>query len=109
VKSRLLLAVAFVATILATVVVTVNVMEYRHEPGDSVDVVTVVVATEDIPPGARLRPLIKRGAFEEVQIPRSAVIDTAVTDIDALHGNDYTTSVILEIEQVWSSRLGGYI
>ena len=65
---------------------------------------TVVVATEDIPNGALLDPLIERGVFVEVQIPRYALIEDAVTDVQQLRGLR-TVSVIVRNEQISPYRL----
>lgn len=66
--------------------------------------VMVVVATEDIPAGAELDPLIEDGAFKRIEVPGDVVVPGAATAVWQLRGME-TTSVIGENEQIWMWRL----
>jgi hypothetical protein len=103
-KKPLLVAGGFVLAIVTAVAATLYLTRDERVP---VPTVTVIVATEDIPPEARLKPLIRRDVFVEVDIPRSVVIATAVTDIYQLKAAESTTALILENEQIPLQRLGG--
>jgi hypothetical protein len=98
-RTRLLVGLA--------IVVAIALMLYARGDrrlGDYHPSATVVVATEDIPNGARLDPLIMKGIFVEVQIPRDALIEDAVTDIRQLEGLR-TVAVIVKNEQISPYRL----
>lgn len=110
-KTRLAaVGVAFLVALAIAAAVTVYWTRYRAGVGDGAGpLATVVVATEDIPIGARLRPLIRRGVFKEVKIPRYALIENPVMNLDDLHGVEFTTAVIVKNEQIPWSRLGSRV
>jgi Flp pilus assembly protein CpaB len=102
-KTRLLVGLAIAVAIAATALM-LYVRWDRKPTGDYFPSATVVVATEDIPNGARLDPLIEKGIFVEVQIPQDALIEDAVTDIRQLEGA-ITVAVIVKNEQISPYRL----
>ena len=108
-KRRVLIGAALLVLIAATAVITRNAAQEAQGLSDSNQLVTVVVSTEDIPIGARLQSLLKRGIFTEIQIPRYALVATAITDLEQLRGEDYTTAVIMKNEQVLAVRIGSRI
>jgi Flp pilus assembly protein CpaB len=71
---------------------------------DDEDLVTVVVAKRRIEANQRLDPLVEQGMFEVFEIPRAALAEGAVTQINQLEGTR-TTAPIWKHEQVLTSRL----
>jgi hypothetical protein len=92
-------AVAFgiLAGVLATLL-------YIPRVGDSEPSANVVVSTEDIPAHSPLDPLIERGVFRVVSVPRYALIEDAIVRIEQLIGTT-TTRPILKHEQLGAAWL----
>ena len=79
----------------------------REFTGDPVitEGTSVIVSTVDIPAGAALNPLIKRGKFASILVSNNAVVPSAVVDISQLQGK-YATAPIYEEEQIPLARVG---
>jgi hypothetical protein len=106
-KRSMVIGLALLAVIAVTIMVALNAAALDEKDlGDPVALVTVIVATEDIPVARQLNPLIRHGVVVEVQIPRYALIDGAATDLARLDGMK-TATVIRKREQVWLSSLTG--
>ena len=73
---------------------------------EPVATVQVIVSKQDIPAGTELDGLITGGAFTTLEIPTSAVVEGAVTDLTQLQGRT-TNSLILQSEQISVARLAG--
>ena len=68
------------------------------------ELVTVIVSKQAIPANKLLDSLIEDGYFEEISVPRYALVDGAVTDIEDLRGMR-TTTTIYATEQISTTRL----
>jgi Flp pilus assembly protein CpaB len=64
----------------------------------------VVVSNQDIQANTQLDPLISAGDFKTIQVPKDAVVSSAVTDVNQLNGQT-TTAPIFANEQIPSERL----
>jgi pilus assembly protein CpaB len=71
-----------------------------------VSTVQVIVSKQDIPAGTELDGLITGGSFTTLEIPTSAVVQGAATDLSQLQGRT-TNSLILQGEQISVARLEG--
>ena len=68
--------------------------------------VSVIVSTEDIPPGTQLNSLLSGGTFATAEVPRTSLIRGVVTSLEQLQGQE-TSSAILAGEQISAARLRG--
>jgi hypothetical protein len=71
----------------------------EDKPGDRFVLATVIVATEEVAAFQRLDPLVAQSVFIEVEIPRWALVEGAVTNVRQLAGTS-TRSVIRKDEHV---------
>jgi len=104
-RSRgLVVALAVLLAVLAgaAVILYTNGVKQAAETGG--DLKPVIVATQDIPAGTALDPLIEQGAFKELNIPVEAVVQGAVTSLSELRGQT-TTAPIVANEQLSTSSL----
>jgi hypothetical protein len=74
--------------------------EIDHAPS----LATVIVPSRAIQASLALDPLIEEGVFVEFQVPVSALVEGAVTDVDDLKGA-HSTALILKHEQIATARL----
>lgn len=104
------LAVALLLALGATSAVFLYVQGVRQEAkkSPSGNLVAVIVSTEDIPGGTALDPLIERGTFNSVKIPKDALVQGVVTDLSQLKGRT-TSATIVQGEQITAARLQGSI
>jgi len=102
------IAVAFLLAVGATGAVALYVHGVRQEASRNrpVDVINVVVAKENIPPGTKLDSLIAGGQFTTLALPASALVEGVVTDLAQLQGRT-TKASILRGEQITTARLEG--
>jgi pilus assembly protein CpaB len=70
------------------------------------NMIQVIVPKQDIPAGANLDALISAGAFTTVQVPATAVVPGAITDLAQLQGRA-TSTFVLQGEQISTARLQG--
>jgi pilus assembly protein CpaB len=106
-RSRsLVVTVALLAAIGATAAVLLYVNNVRKDAVTGGDVVDVIVATQDVPAGTQLDPLVDAGSFAREQVPSDVVVQGAVTDVQQLQGRT-TREAILAGEQIPASRLSG--
>ncbi|MFN2545510.1 MAG: Flp pilus assembly protein CpaB [Actinomycetota bacterium] len=101
--------VGLVAFLLAGVA-TMAVFLYVHGVKQNVETktaeISVIVSKADIPAGSRMDSLIDSGSFTSQSIPRTAVVDGAVTSLQQLRGR-VTSVPILAGEQIPAARLQG--
>jgi pilus assembly protein CpaB len=104
-RSRgLVVAIAVVLAVAAAAAVILYTQGVKQEAQVGGELTTVIVATREIPANQPLDPLITQEVFTQVDIPNSALVNGAVTNIEDLAGAT-TTSTILANEQISSSRL----
>jgi Flp pilus assembly protein CpaB len=105
-RSRgLVVALALLLAIGATAAVFLYVNGVREDAKTGGDLVTVVVANQDIQANAELDPLLESGGvFTTAQVTPETLVDGAVTSSEQLAGQT-TTFPILANEQIPVSRL----
>jgi hypothetical protein len=105
-KKRVLIGATFFVVIAATSFISWNARRGGTGIPDEAALVRVVVSTEDIPIGARLQPLLDRGVFKEIYIPRYALVAGSIRDLEQLEdANLFTRTVIVKNEQILTFRL----
>jgi Flp pilus assembly protein CpaB len=102
----LVIAVAGLLAILATAAVFMYVRGVENGKGTGASTVSVIVAKEDIPVGARLDDVIQGGGVTARDFAEEAVVRGAVTDVGQLRGR-VTNAPVLAGEQISSARLEG--
>lgn len=106
-KARgLVVVLALVLATLATAGVFLYTQGVRQEAKTGGTLVAVVVSKVDIPANSDLNPLIADNKFKMVEVPKDAVVDGAVTSVDALQ-NKRNNSPILAGEQIPAARIQG--
>ncbi|HET7481753.1 MAG TPA: Flp pilus assembly protein CpaB [Actinomycetota bacterium] len=105
-RSRgLVIAVAFVLAMSATFVVYLYVRGVERQSSSN-EMMSVVVSDQDIPAGTDLDELIQGGHFDQLQVPKDAVVRGAVTQLSQLDGRQ-TSAPVLAGEQISTTRLRG--
>jgi pilus assembly protein CpaB len=105
VKSRgMVIVLAFLLAAGATGAVYLYVSGVKQEATTGGALTTVVVAKQDIAAGTELDPLIEQGVFQPAEVPSSALVSGAVTQLTQLRGQT-TTAAILAGEQIPAARL----
>lgn len=102
----LVIAVAGLLAILATAAVFMYVRGVEKKNGAGATTVSVIVAKEDIPVGAKLDEVIRSGGVTAKSFPKDAVARGAVTDVGQLRGR-IANAPILAGEQISTARLEG--
>lgn len=104
-RSRgLVVAIAVVLAVAAAAAVVLYTQGVKEDAERGGELTTVIVATQLINPNQRLDPLIEQDIFTEIDIPTSALVEGAVTDLEQMRGAT-TTTAILANEQISESRL----
>jgi Flp pilus assembly protein CpaB len=104
-RSRgLVVAVAVVLAALAAGAVILYTNGVKEDARSGGELTTVIVATQEIPAGTVLNPLLDSGAFKELAVPTDAIVTNAVTSLEDLRGTT-TSAPILANEQISSSYL----
>jgi hypothetical protein len=94
------------ATVLVVAAATTLLILNRRQP-DPVpggELATVIVSKKAIPANQLLDPLIKKGVIVEIDVPRAALEDGALTDVDQLRGRT-AISLIRRHEQISAANL----
>jgi pilus assembly protein CpaB len=102
----LVIALAALLAVLATVAVFMYVRGVQKENGVGATTVSVIVAKEDIPVGAKLDDVVQSGGVTARTFLKNAVVRGAVTDVGQLRGR-ITNAPILSGEQISTARLEG--
>ena len=104
-RSRgLVVAIAVVLAVAAAAAVILYTQGVKETAKEGGDLTPVIVSTQEIPANQQLDPLIEQGIFSEIEVPGTALVGGAVTDINQLAGVT-TTTPILANEQISTSRL----
>ena len=81
-------------------------MSNVRDRAGSVDTVTVVVSTQDLPAAQELDPMIESGVFQTKAVPRDDVVPGVITDVYQLRGQRLAYPVVAG-EQIPAARLAG--
>jgi pilus assembly protein CpaB len=104
-RSRgLVVAIAVVLAVAAAAAVVLYTQGVKEDATQGGELTTVIVASQTIDANQALVPLIEQGIFSELDIPRDALVEGAVTDLAQMRGAT-TTTTILANEQISKSRL----
>jgi pilus assembly protein CpaB len=104
-RSRgLVVAIAVVLAVAAAAAVILYTQGVKEDVATGGELTRVIVATQQIPANQSLDPLVDQGIFTEIQLPKDALVEGAVTDVEQLRGVT-TTTPILANEQISTSRL----
>lgn len=104
-RSRgLVVAIAVVLAVAAAAAVVLYTQGVKETAEQGGELTTVIVASQTIDANQPLDPLIEQGIFTELDIPRDALVEGAVTDLSQMEGATTTTTVLAN-EQISSSRL----
>jgi Flp pilus assembly protein CpaB len=104
-RSRgLVVAIAIVLAVAAAAAVILYTQGVKDDAIRGGNLTSVIVSTQEIPANQQLDPLIDQGLFSEIQVPDTALVGGAVTDLEQLRGIT-TTTPILANEQISTSRL----
>ena len=104
-RSRgLVVAIAVVLAVAAAAAVVLYTQGCQGGREQGGELTTVIVASQKIDANQALDPLIEQGIFTEIEIPRDALVEGAVTDLAQMRGAT-TTTTILANEQISKSRL----
>jgi pilus assembly protein CpaB len=104
-RSRgLVVAIAVVLAVAAAAAVVLYTQGVKETAEQGGELTTVIVASQTIDANQPLDPLIEQGIFTELDIPRDALVEGAVTSLDEMEGATTTTTVLAN-EQISSSRL----
>lgn len=105
-RSRgLIIAIAFVLAGIATMVVYLYLLGVQRQSAGG-ELVTIVVSERDVPAGTDLDNLIAEGAVTTRSIPRSALVEGAITEPSDLKGRE-SSAAIAAGEQITTGRLRG--
>jgi pilus assembly protein CpaB len=102
----LVIAVAGLLAVLATGAVFLYVQSVKNERTAGASTVSVIVAKEDIPVGARLDEVVQNGGVRARNFAKEAVVRGAITDVGQLRGR-IANAPILAGEQISTARLEG--
>jgi pilus assembly protein CpaB len=97
-------AIAIVLAVAAAAAVILYTQGVKDDAIRGGNLTSVIVSTQEIPANQQLDPLIDQGLFSEIQVPDTALVGGAVTDLEQLRGIT-TTTPILANEQISTSRL----
>ena len=106
-RSRgLVVVLALVLATLATVGVFLYSQGVKEEARTGGDLVTVIVSKVDIPVNTDLNQLLDRGQFTTLEVPQTAVVESAIQDVAQLRDRK-NNAFILAGEQIPLSRVEG--
>jgi Flp pilus assembly protein CpaB len=104
-RSRgLVVAIAIVLAVAAAAAVVLYTQGVKQDAIQGGDLTPVIVSTQDIPANQPLGPLVDQEVFREIQVPRDALVNGAVTTTDQLVPAT-STQPIFANEQIPVSRL----
>ena len=107
-RSRgLVVALAVLLAVLAAAAVILYTNGVKKEAASGGNLQVVIVATQDIPAGSALDPLIEQGAFKELNVPVEAVVQGAVPSVSDLRGQTTTTPIVANEQLATSSLSSG--
>lgn len=88
---------------IATLLLAVGCTSHSSSPTDPGEGVPVVVTKQDIAPGQRFNPLIRKGVLSIQMVPNNRVVQNAAVDVGVLRGLK-ATAAIYQNEQIPAGR-----
>jgi pilus assembly protein CpaB len=103
-RQTLVIPIALLLAVMAAAGVVLYTMNVKEEATTGGPTSTVVVASQDVPTGTELDPLIEQGKLVEQEIPKNYVVPGAVGSLEELQGTT-VSQPLLEGEQILASRI----
>jgi len=103
-RQTLVIPIALLLAVMAAAGVVLYTMNVKEEATTGGPTATVVVASEDVPTGTELDPLIEQGKLVEQEIPKNYIVPGAVGSLEELQGTT-VSQPLLEGEQILASRI----
>lgn len=103
-RQTLVIPIALLLAVMAAAGVVLYTMNVKEEATTGGPTSTVVVASEDVPTGTELDPLIEQGKLVEQEIPKNYIVPGAVGSLEELQGTT-VSQPLLEGEQILASRI----
>lgn len=104
-RRTLLLIAALVVAALGTVLIFVYVQDVKNGAIDDATAVQVLVATSDVAPGTTASEASANGAFELVELPKSATATGALANIDII-ADQVALTPVYEGQQILAQMFG---
>lgn len=103
-RRAILVVVALVVAALSTALLTIYVRDADARADEGLDLVRVLVASEQIPAGQTGQQLLDSGVVDEVSVPAEAANADALSQITDTYRTQYTDAVIYPGEQINKNR-----
>ena len=103
-RQTLVIPIALLLAIMAAAGVVLYTMNVKEEATTGGPTSTVVVASEDVPAGTELDPLIEEGKLVEQEIPKNYIVPGAVGSLEELQGRTVSQPLV-EGEQILANRI----
>ena len=103
-RQTLVIPIALLLAVMAAAGVVLYTMNVKEEATTGGPTSTVVIASEDVPAGTELDPLIEEGKLVEQEIPKNYIVPGAVGSLEELQGTT-VGQPLLEGEQILASRI----
>ena len=103
-RQTLVIPIALLLAIMAAAGVVLYTMNVKEEATTGGPTSTVVVASEDVPAGTELDPLIEEGKLVEQEIPKNYIVPGAVASLEELQGRTVSQPLV-EGEQILANRI----
>jgi len=103
-RQTLVIPIALLLAVMAAAGVVLYTMNVKEEATTGGPTSTVVVASEDVPAGTELDPLIEEGKLVEQEIPKNYIVPGAVASLEELQGRTVSQPLV-EGEQILANRI----
>lgn len=103
-RQTLVIPIALLLAVMAAAGVVLYTMNVKEEATTGGATSTVVVASEDVPAGTELDPLIEEGKLVEQEIPKNYIVPGAVGSLEELQGRTVSQPLV-EGEQILANRI----
>ena len=103
-RQTLVIPIALLLAVMAAAGVVLYTMNVKEEATTGGPTSTVVVASEDVPAGTELDPLIEEGKLVEQEIPKNYIVPGAVGSLEELQGRTVSQPLV-EGEQILANRI----
>ena len=103
-RQTLVIPIALLLAVMAAAGVVLYTMNVKEEATTGGPTSTVVVASEDVPAGTELDPLIEEGKLVEQEIPKNYIVPGAVGSLEELQGRT-VSQPLLKGEQILANRI----
>lgn len=104
-RRTVLLIVALIVAALGTVLIFLYVQNIKNEAYDDATLVSVLVATDQVSSGTTASEASSNGAFEVQELPKEAIADGALDDIETI-ANQVAQTTIYPGQQVLAQMFG---